>query len=194
MPSGAVRANQRSRTRRDLLEAALRASAEGRVPTFDAIADEAQVSRATAYRYFPNLDALLAEASLHAGFPDVDCLADASDDPIERLFIVDEAVERLVAENEPALRVMVASAAKVPLHSNAPPRQNRRLPLIEAALSPARPKFAPDAYRRLTEALCLVIGTESMLVFTDVLKLPPDEARRARHWTIRSLVKVALDE
>ncbi len=72
-----------------------------------------------------------------------------------------------------------------------PARQNRRLPLIEAALAPARSDFAPDAYRRLTRALSLVIGTESLLVFKDVLHLSSEQARDVRRWTIRSLVESA---
>ena len=191
MPLEGGRPNQRSRTRRDLLEAALRLSAEGKAVTLEEIAEEAQVSRATAYRYFPNVDDLLAEASLHVAFPDPACLAQASDDPVERLFLVDEAVDRMIRSNETALRMMIASASKLPLESDAPARQNRRLPLIEAALAPARAQFAPEAYRQLTRALSLVIGTESLLVLKDVLQLKPRQARDARRWVIRSLVNSA---
>ena len=138
MPLEGGRSNQRSRTRRDLLEAALRISAGGKTATLEAIAEEARVSRATAYRYFPNVEDLLAEASLHLAFPDPTCLSDAPDDPVQRLIIVDDAVERMIAANETALRMMIASASKLPLQSaDVPARQNRRLPLIEAALAPA---------------------------------------------------------
>lgn len=192
MPPDGGRSNQRGRTRRDLLEAALRVSAGGKSPTLDEIAEEARVSRATAYRYFPNVEDLLAEASLHVAFPDPDCLSGASDDPVERLILVDEAVERMIGANETALRMMIAGASRLPLQSeDVPPRQNRRLPLIEAALAPARAQFGAEAYRRLTEALCLVIGTEAMLVFKDVLHLSAEQAREVRRWTIASLVEAA---
>ena len=186
------RAKQRSRTRRDLLESALKASADGRTPTLDEIAEQADVSRATAYRYFPNVQDLLAEASLHVAFPGPECLDGASDDPIERMLIVDDAVDRMIAANETALRTMIASASKLPLQSaDVPARQNRRLPLIEAALAPARAEFGNDDYEKLTHGLSLVIGTEAMLVFKDVLGLDPERARQARRWTIRSLVEAA---
>ena len=61
---GGGRANQRRRTRKDLLQAAARLIKEGRPPTLEEVAEAALVSRATAYRYFPNIDALLAEATL----------------------------------------------------------------------------------------------------------------------------------
>ena len=184
---------QRSRTRRDLLEAALRVSSGGKTVTLDDVAEEARVSRATAYRYFPSVDDLLAEASLHVAFPGEECLEGSSDDPVERLFIIDEAIARMIEANETALRMMIASTSKLPLlSSGVPPRQNRRMPLIEAALAPARDQFRPKAYRRLTQALCLVVGTEAMLVFKDVLHLSPKQAREARRWTIKSLVESAL--
>lgn len=186
------RANQRSRTRRDLLEAALRVSVGGRTPTLDEIAEEARVSRATAYRYFPNVGDLLAEASLHVAFPEIDCLSGASGDPVERLLLVDELVDRMISSNETALRMMMASATRLPLQSDeVPARQNRRLPLIEAALAPARSQFSPHAYGLLTRALCLVIGTEALLVFKDVLGLAPRQARDVRRWAIASLVDAA---
>ena len=194
VPLEGGRPNQRGRTRRDLLEAALRASADGRTPTLDEIAEEARVSRATAYRYFPNVDDLLAEASLHVAFPDPSLLANAPGDVVQRLMIVDDAVERMITENETALRTMIASASKRPLQAaDVPIRQNRRLPIIEAALAPAKAEIAPQAYQQLVRALGLVIGTEAMLVFKDVLQLTPKQAREARRWTIRSLVEAARD-
>lgn len=191
MPAHAGRINQRNRTRRDLLEAALRASAAGQTPTLDEIAEEARVSRATAYRYFPNVEDLLAEASLHLAFPEADLLTEAPEDPIERLMLVDDAVDHMIRSNETALRVMIASSSKLPLQSDAPARQNRRLPLIEVALAPARHTFSPESYRQLLRALSLVIGTEAMLVFKDVLQLTDEQARDSRRWTIKSLVKAA---
>ena len=186
------RPNQRKRTRRDLLEAALGASSNGKTPTLEDVAEEAGVSRATAYRYFANVEDVLAEACLHVAFPGPECLAGASDDPLERLMLVDEAVDRMIAANETALRMMIASASKLPLQSSdVPARQNRRLPLIEAALAPARSQFASKAFRQLTHALSLVIGTEAMLVFKDVLRLGADEAKEIRRWTIRSLLEAA---
>ena len=189
------RPNQRSRTRRDLLEAALTVSAGGKGVTLDEIAEAARVSRATAYRYFTSVEDLLAEASLHVAFPGPECLTGASDDPVERLMCIDDAVDAMIRANETALRMMIASASKFPLHSrDMPARQNRRLPLIESALAPARSEFAPRAYKMLAEALCLVIGTEAMLVFEDVLSLTPAQARDVRRWTIHGLVETARRE
>ena len=55
------RPNQKSRTRKDLLQAAGRLLKQGRKPTLDEVAAEALVSRATAYRYFPTPESLVLE-------------------------------------------------------------------------------------------------------------------------------------
>ena len=65
----AERANQKRRTRKDLLQAGARLLKQGRRPSLEEVAEEALVSRATAYRYFPGVDALLVEASLDTVVP-----------------------------------------------------------------------------------------------------------------------------
>ncbi|MFP5329916.1 MAG: TetR/AcrR family transcriptional regulator [Alphaproteobacteria bacterium] len=189
------RANQRSRTRKDLLAAANRLLQAGRSPTLDEVAAEAMVSRATAYRYFPGIEALLVEAALDVAMPEGSALFAGDDqrDPVARLERADAAVDSMIRANEPALRAMLihslqqglAGAVEVPL------RQNRRTPLIEAALAPARTRFTQDGYVRLVRALALVIGTEARIAFRDVLQLDDAEADAVRRWMIRALVEAA---
>ena len=72
-----------------------------------------------------------------------------------------------------------------------PPRQNRRTPLIEAALAPARERFRPADLKMLTRALALVVGTEAMVVCKDVLQLDDADTRKVKRWAIRALVESA---
>lgn len=187
------RDNQRNRTRKDLLEAALRLSASGGKPTLDQVAEEALVSRATAYRYFKNADELLREASLHMAFPDAGAILDPlEEDPVTRLKRADEEVEAMILANEPSLRLMLANSIQQAANGDGlPSRQNRRMPLIEAALAPAADQFDPASFERLKPALGLIIGTEAMIVFKDVLQLSDEEARDVRHWVIQALVEAA---
>lgn len=64
MADTAGRPSQRRRTGEDLLEAASRLMRQGRKPSLEEVAEAALVSRATEYRYFPSIDALLLEATL----------------------------------------------------------------------------------------------------------------------------------
>ena len=72
-----------------------------------------------------------------------------------------------------------------------PVRQNRRTPLIEAALAPAAGRFRAAELETLTDALALVLGTEAMIVFRDVLQIDDARAQKVRHWMIRTLVAAA---
>ena len=87
MTAGSIgRPNQRQRTRKDLLVAASNLMKQGRKPTLDEVAEAALVSRATAYRYFPRVEALLLEASLDVATPGPEALFanDESTDPVAR--------------------------------------------------------------------------------------------------------------
>ena len=197
MGSLSGRANQRRRTRKDLLQAAAQLMKKGRRPSLDEVAEAALVSRATAYRYFPSTDELLAEASVDVVTPDAAVLfgGNAKTDPVARLDKVDAALHAMMLTNEPALRLMLANslqrAARGEVEGETPLRQNRRTPLIEAALEPARRQFKPGSFDLLAKALALIVGTEAMVVFKDVLQLDDAEARRVKRWAIRALVEAA---
>jgi AcrR family transcriptional regulator len=152
------------------------------------------VSRATAYRYFPNVEALLVEASLDVVTPDAEQLfrGVTGDDPVVRLDRVDTALHDMVLANETSLRTMLAhSLGRGEDDGKIPARQNRRTPLIEAALEPTRAQFKPAALKTLHKALALIIGTEAMIVFKDVLQVDDAEARKVKRWAIRALVAAA---
>ena len=68
-PAAAGRVNQKRRTRRALLEAAMSLYEQGVDPTFGQVAERAMVSRATAYRYFSSVEALISEAIFERSVP-----------------------------------------------------------------------------------------------------------------------------
>jgi AcrR family transcriptional regulator len=191
------RPNQKSRTRKDLLQAASRLMKQGRKPSLEEVAGEALVSRATAYRYFPRVETLLLEASLDVAVPEAENLLrnQSPDDPVARLERVDTALHDMILANERQLRTMLVHSLERGVDGEAeadlPARQNRRTPLIEAALEPARKQFRPGDLRTLTRALALIIGTEAIVVCKDVLQLDDTDARKVKRWAIRALVEAA---
>jgi len=191
------RANQRRRTRKDLLQAAAGLLRAGRKPSLEEIAETAMVSRATAYRYFPNVEALLLEATLDLATPDAEALFGPREpaDAAARVQLADAALDEMIAANELALRMMLAGSLVRGYHRDgegaAPVRQNRRSALIEAALASSRDAFAPADLKRLKAILAVVIGTEAMVVFKDVLQMDMGEAQAVKRWAIAALVAAA---
>ncbi len=194
-----MRANQKARTRQAIVRAAGALLARGGKPSLDEIAAEAKVSRATAYRYFPGLDALLSEAAVDGLIPEPNDLlgAGAPADPFERLAAVDDMFDRACREREAALRLMLARTLErsVGRKADAPPlRQNRRGPLIEQALAPLAARLGPARIERLVQALTMVVGTEGFIALNDVAGLSAGQAREVRRWAIDALVGAALRE
>ena len=193
-PNGPGRENQKRRTGKALLESAARLARTGAQPTLEDVAADAMVSRATAYRYFPSIEVLMVEAALDVAFPETEAIFAGTDprDPVARLERADAAIDAMILANEPGLRIMLKNALE-PHKADAetPVRQNRRLPLIEAALAPARDTLRPAAVKPLAHALSLVFGLEAGLVLKDVLGLADADATKARRFAIRALIDAA---
>lgn len=194
------RAAQRSRTRKSIVEAAARLIARGGMPRLDEVASEAGVSRATAYRYFPGLDALLNEAALDALVPNPAALferGDAPQDVTARLALVDDILDRACRDQELPLRIMLARSIERPVLAGTGHealRQNRRVPLVEEALAPVGAKLGARQRKRLAQALAMVLGAEGFIALNDVVGLDEAEARKVRRWAIEALLKAALAE
>lgn len=194
-----MRANQKARTRQAIVRAAGSLLRDGQKPTLEEIAEEARVSRATAYRYFPGLDALLNEATIDLLLPEADDLlgADAPKDPFERLALVDETFDQACREQEVPLRLMLARILEQSVRGadgEVPLRQNRRIPAVAKALAPLARQLGKARTERLGKALAMVVGTEGFLALKDVAGLDRDEAREVRRWAINALVDASLNE
>jgi hypothetical protein len=112
-----------------------------------------------------------------------------------RLQRAETALYDMILANEPLLRTLLAHTIQRGAHAEEngklPLRQNRRTPLIEAALEPARAQFKPGALKLLIRALALIMGPEATIVLKDVLQLDDPEARKVKRWAIRALVEAA---
>ncbi len=166
-----------------------------------AVAKEARVSRATAYRYFESVEALVCEAAMdHELVSAEELFADCPTlDPVERVLIAEAEVYKIDSKYPMQLRIFLAHMIKQQVEAAGkneaiPLRQNRRGEFIEHALAPVRDQFDPVIYRNLCASLAVFIGTEPMIVFQDVIRIPEAESREAKAWAIRSLIERALED
>src|SRR5438132_1940780 len=108
------RANQKWRTRQELLRAAGELIRNGKTPTVAEVADHARVSRTTAYRYFPTQESLL-EWGFLASLVDDDLanlnkLAEGAGAPEERLDAVFRYDHQMTLDKEAAFRAMLRAS------------------------------------------------------------------------------------
>lgn len=190
------RVNQKRRTRSELLRAT-RELIEGgnQNPSVGEVADKAQISRATAYRYFSASEELIREAVLDgvAGVIEVP-LARDGDGPeaaAERLDRLVTQIFDMVVANESVFRALLASSATG--QSNAR-RGGRRLTWLRAALAPLTDSMPAKDFDRLVNALSLVTGIEALVVTQDICELDNGAAADLLRWTAKSLLAGALAE
>ena len=163
----------------------------GRKPTVSDVAEAAEISRATAYRYFPTQEMLLAEVALFAaGGPLFR--------PTAKGVPVAEAVGQLVRRvggwayaNEQPLRTLLRLSLDP---SSGVRRPGHRREWIREALAPVRNDLDTKTYRKLSRALTLLLGIDPVVVMKDIAGASRDQALDALEWSARTLVEAALNQ
>jgi AcrR family transcriptional regulator len=171
------RVNQKVRTREALIAATRTLLSQGVNPTMEGAAAAASISRTTAYRYFPNLRALLAatfphieERSLLGSEPPADARA--------RLRIVAEDQTRRILTYESEMRAVLrlsleAAPSKGP---DLPVHRGLRIGWIADALAPLRGELSEDELGQLVHGIGATLGIEAFVWLTDIAGLPREEA------------------
>ena len=189
------RTQQKARTRDALIAATRSLLAQGTTPTVEQAATAAQISRATAYRYFPNQRSLIV-----AAHPEIEASSllppDTPDDPAARFQAVIEAFTQLVADTEPQQRTMLRLSLEPDAagHDTLLLRKGRAIGWIEEALRPLRGQLSAKELRRLVLAVRSATGIEARVWLTDIAGLSSREATELIRWTAHTIYQSALDE
>lgn len=196
------RERQKGRTRRALLAAAAELIAAGKSPSVTEVADAADISRRTAYRYFPTQEQLLVEAALDGLRPFVAQVVEGDDagapnDVESRLDRTVLALQRGAVANEQLLRTMIrlTISGPPPIEAGEQPvarRGYRRIEWIELALEPVRKQLGKRRFRRLVAGLATCLGIDALIVLRDICGLTDAEAEAVARWTARSLLRASL--
>lgn len=195
------RINQKRRTRAAIVDAATQLLADGATPTVAQAARVAQVSRTTAYRYFPTQDALLIEVAMGADVGDIEELV-AGEATAEgaraRALAVLELFNRHVVDAEvqyrTALRLYLDQWLRDVEAGNEAPevREGRRRRWFEQSLAPLRDRVSNEAWERAITALCLLSGPEARSVLRDVCHLDDETARGTVRWAAETLLEATF--
>jgi AcrR family transcriptional regulator len=189
------RTQQKARTRKALIGAARQLLAEGVTPTVERTADRAEISRATAFRYFPNQRALLV-----ATYPQLEerslLGSAAEEDPMARLEVVTEELARQILEYEQELRTHLRLSLEPTTKESdeLPLRQGRAIGWIDDALRPLRDRIPARDLRRLVLAIRATLGIEAMVWLTDVAGVSREQAVDIMRSSARTLLRSAISD
>ena len=186
------RANQRTRTRRAIVDACRELVRTGSDVTMPEVAKRALVSEATAYRYFPDLVSLLGE-TIDGMWPSpAEALQPVASslDPVERVSFACEFLLRGVLSYQGAVRAMISGTITRP--GLAATRPGIRFGLIDHALAPFERTLAAPALAQLKRDLAVVVSAEALFTLTDLCGLSPDDAIASAVRTAAAVTGVAF--
>lgn len=183
-----------------MLDAAMGLMQAGLIPSVSDVAEAAQVSRATAYRYFPTQAALIQAAVDEALGPILAWQSDSADAEERVRELVTFAYPRMEnyeATLKAALRLALEQWARRNaglLGDEAPMVRGHRIALLNSAVAPLKGRLPREGFEKLTQAMSLIFGTEAFVVLKDIWGLDRERAQRVALWTCHALINAALQE
>jgi AcrR family transcriptional regulator len=181
-----------------MLETAVALMQKGQTPSVSDVAEAAEVSRATAYRYFSS-QAALVHAVVDAGLGPILEWQSASADPEARvrdlLAISMPRILEFEATFKASLKLSLEQWARRQagtLGSEPPFKRGHRVDVLQAAIAPLRETLTEPQFLRLAQSLSLTYGLEVLLVLKDIWGLSFEEAQSVAQWTASALVNTAI--
>lgn len=198
--SGATERGPRARMRRHMLATAIRLMQDGFVPSVSDVAEAAEVSRATAYRYFPSQAAMVQAVVDEALGPILAWRSDSDDGNRRVAELFSYAFPRMF-KYEATHRAALSQSLDQWIRRQAgtlgaEPRilRGNRKALLHDALAPLEGRIPAQTFDKLTQSLSLIFGIEAIIVLKDIWGLDDEEVRRLAVWAAHALVGAAVAE
>jgi AcrR family transcriptional regulator len=201
------RERQRRRTRTAVVVAAARMVQQGHEPTVAEAAEAAEVSRATAYRYFPTQDDLMSEAILELTLDgtgilgvsglvdDIRRLVESVGDDVERIGAVVRRGAEWSYDNQRWLRRNLRSSlAGSAAEEGGYRRPGHRREWIELATAAVEHRMSAAGLAQLNAGLLALIGVEAIIALVDVGGYDRQTVLDTLQWAARALTETALKD
>jgi AcrR family transcriptional regulator len=183
-----------------MLDTAMGLMQRGLIPSVSDVAEAAEVSRATAYRYFPSQATMIQEAVGEALGP-ILAWTSESDDAAERirelLAFAFPRIEEYEATHRATLLLSLDQWTRRQagtLGGEAQVKRGHRRELLAHAMAPLRRQLGRAKFDKLTQSLSLIFGTEAFVVLKDIWGLDREEAEQVAIWAADALVRAAAAE
>ena len=186
--------------RKMLLTTAMEMMARGITPSIAELAEAADVSRATAYRYFATQGELVSAIVGESLGPILDWQSDAPT-AAERVDALLCATYPRLEEYEVPLRAAIQlSLQQIAQQRAGGPATERpfvrgfRIKRLRSAAQPLQGKLDEAQFDRVVQALSLLYGTEVLLVLKDIWRLELDQILDVVRWTAGAVLQRAERE
>jgi AcrR family transcriptional regulator len=182
-----------ARTRKLMVMTASAMMRRGLSPSVSEVAEEAGVSRSTAYRYFPTLSDMIRAVVAEALGPILTWDAPATDGKARLTSLYSDTFSRL-SEHEATFRAAIRQSLEPDVGQPGDKTLGRghRLALLTRAVHGS--ELPPEDARRLVLALSLTFGIEALIVLKDICGLDDRQAKEVALWSAQALLMSARRE
>lgn len=188
------RMEQKLQTRKKILETARQLLQKGGDCTLEDVAREAEISRATIYRYYSNMDLLSAEAVLdmQASTPEAVFESLKSTDLTDKMIEIQDYYNRLVLNNETAFRKYLGIVINDKTAASG--RSARRVETMKLALQKEGKQFSKKDLQTLIHVAAVLTGVEAVVVAKDVCGLNAQQLKKTLNWGLSMMIKGMMHE
>jgi AcrR family transcriptional regulator len=186
--------------KRHMLGTAIRLMQDGFVPSVSDVAEAAEVSRATAYRYFPS-QATMVQAVVDEALGPILAWRSGEKEAEDRVsHLLGFAFPRMLkyeATHRAALSQALDQWARRQagtLGAEARIVRGNRKALLREALAPLSRQVGAQTFDKLAQSLSLIFGIEAIIVLKDIWGIADDEVRVVAQWAAHALVAAAVAE
>jgi AcrR family transcriptional regulator len=182
-----------------MVSTASRLMQAGLTPSVSEVAEAAEVSRATAYRYFPSEAALVHAVVDEALGPILDWTDTSTDAETRVRHLFEKSLPRIAefeATFKAALRLSLDQWAReqVGALGDEPRfRRGHRVELLNEALAPLRTTLSGAEFDRLSQALSMLFGVEVYTALKDIWGVSPDHSADVAQWAACALVRTSVE-
>lgn len=189
----------RKRTYNLLVNTALMLFEKGDIPSVSELAIESGVSRATAYRYFPTQNDLIA-AIVNASLGPILTWKPSSEKTEERIDeLLTFALPRMF-EHEGALRAALQISLQQWAKGRASPQELTEKPLergnrkdiLAMVTEPMKGEFPQEVIDKVIKAFSVIYGSEIFVVLKDIWKQEDDEVIKIAKWMAKAVMNQAI--
>jgi len=185
------RINQKLKTRARILNAAKTLMSKNRNTSLEEVAQQSNVSRATIYRYFPNLDLLFTEASLDIYYQSPDVLFEKVKNMTleQRIYYLQNYHNQLAQDHELIFRRYLSAVLNESVVSKKKIRGARRVEAMKLILDSYKNEMSKKDLKNLKNIAPILMGIDSLIVAKDVCGLTNNETNDTLKWGIEMILK-----
>ncbi len=189
-----------ARTHKLLLNHAIEITESGHVPSLNELAQTAEASRATVYRYFPS-HADLVHAMMTHSLSNLIGWQPTADVPMQRLreayellfedFKLHETLFRAVLQ----LVLLPTQAEQLSQQMSDRKQHSRglRVDILKRVIEPLSSQLSSRQHDELLQKLSLLFGIESLVVLKDIWGMDLDQAKRLLFASAETFIKESLN-